>query len=337
MGVNALNLKQSNIHTVLWALRSCKTSTTKALAQITGLSFATVGNILNTLVETGEVLLGEQVASAGGRPSQTYTFHADFAHILALSARVQHGEHTIQACVGNLYGEVVWETKQRFDTIRLASLEEVVEASMLQFPTIGLLSFALPGVEHNGRILLNDYGELVGVPFQEHFQEKYGLPVIVENDVNAAVLGHCRTAEPSSVTVGIYFPQTFPPGAGIMINGSILKGARGYAGEVALLELGIDWLAVDYGNTEEIGSAITRLISMFCGILNPDQVVLYGEFFSSAVEESIRREIPALAVRDIFPSLNYTADLNANIIGGLMELAITAFRKNNFNVKQAMI
>ncbi len=337
MGVNALNLKQSNIHTVLWALRSCKTSTTKALAQMTGLSFATVGNILNTLVETGEVLLGEQVASAGGRPSQTYTFHADFAHILALSARVQHGEHTVQACVGNLYGEVVWETKQRFDTIRLASLEEVVEASMLQFPTIRLLSFALPGVEHNGRILLNDYGELVGVPFQEHFQEKYGLPVIVENDVNAAVLGHCRTAEPSSVTVGIYFPQTFPPGAGIMINGSILKGARGYAGEVALLELGIDWLAVDYGNTEEIGSAITRLIGMFCGILNPDQVVLYGEFFSSAVEESIRREIPALAVRDIFPSLNYTADLNADIIGGLMELAISAYRKNNFNVKQAMI
>lgn len=337
MGVNALNLKQSNIHTVLWALRSCKTATTKALAQMTGLSFATVGNILNTLVETGEVLLGEQIASAGGRPSQTYTFHAEYAHVLALSARVQRGEHTIQACVGNLYGEAVWETRQSFDTIRLASLEEVVEASMLQYPTIRFLSFALPGVEHNGRILLNDYGELVGVPFQEHFQERYGLPVIVENDVNAAVLGHCRAEEPNSVTVGIYFPQTFPPGAGIMINGSILKGARGYAGEVALLELGIDWLKVDYGNPEEIGSAITRLIGMLCGILNPDQVVLYGEFFSTALEESIRREIPALSVRDIFPSLNYAADLNADIIAGLMELTVSAYRTNNFNVKQGMI
>lgn len=327
MGVNALNLKQSNVYTVLWTLASCNTSTTKALARKTDLSFATVGNILNALVETGEVLLGEQVSSAGGRPSQTYTFHAEYAHVLAVSARVQHGAHTIQACVGNLYGEVVWETRQSFDTIRLASLEAVVEACLRQYPTIRVMSFALPGVEHNGRILMNDYKELVGVPFQAHFQEKYDLPVIVENDVNAAVQGHCRDRETPSVTVGIYFPQTFPPGAGIMVNGSILKGARGYAGEVALLELGIDWLAVDYGNPAEIGSAITRLIGMLSGILNPDQVVLYGDFLSLPVQESIRQEIPALAVRDIFPSLTYTSDLNTDIIAGLMKLGVSAYQQ----------
>jgi predicted NBD/HSP70 family sugar kinase len=327
VGVNALNLKQSNVYTVLWTLCSCKTSTTKALARKTDLSFATVGNILNALMETGEVLLGEQVASAGGRPAQSYTFHAEYAHVLAVSARVQDGVHTIQACVGNLYGEVVWETRQSFDTIRLASLETVVEACLRQYPNIRVMSFALPGVEHNGRILMNDYKELIGVPFQAHFQEKYGLPVIVENDVNAAVLGHCRETETPSVTVGIYFPQTFPPGAGIMINGSILKGARGYAGEVALLELGIDWLAVDYGNPAAIGSAITRLIGMLSGILNPDQVVLYGDFLSLAVQERIRQEIPALAVRDIFPTLNYTSDLNTDIIAGLMKLAVSVYQQ----------
>ncbi|RAV02342.1 ROK family protein [Paenibacillus sp. YN15] len=261
---------------------------------MTDLSFATVGNILNALVETGEVLLGEQVASAGGRPSQTYTFNAEYAHVLAVSARVQHGAHTIQACVGNLYGEVVWETRQSYDTIQLASLEAVVEAYLRQYPTIRVMSFALPGVEHNGRILINDYKELVGVPFQAHFQEKYNLPVIVENDVNAAVLGHCRERETPSVTVGI------------------------------------DWLAVDYGNPVEIGSAITRLIGMLCGILNPDQVVLYGDFLSLPVQESIRQEIPSLAVRDIFPSLNYTSDLNTDIIAGLIKLAVSVYQQNVF-------
>lgn len=35
-----------------------------------------------------------------------------------------------------------------------------------------------------------------------------------------------------------------------MIDGKILKGASGYAGKVALLPLGIDWLSIDYNNPQ---------------------------------------------------------------------------------------
>ena len=326
MGINMLDLKQTNAQTVLWTLSSCKTSTIKDMAQMTGLSFATVGNILNSFVESREVLLGEIYPSTGGRPSQAYSFNAEYAHVLALSARVRDGKNVIHACVGNLYGETVWNTEQSFDTIQLASFETMVASSLVDYPTISILSFSLPGVAHDGVILSNDYKELEGISFAEHFQKKYQLPVMIENDVNAAVLGYSRKLEAVSVLVGIYFPKYFAPGSGIMIDGKLLNGACGYAGEVALLPLDIDWLSMNYENPADTGPAIYKLLSIFCSIVNPNHVVLYGDFFTDRLKEAIMQEISAPSIQKIFPSVNYESNLDADIIAGLMTQSVSAYR-----------
>ena len=111
-----------------------------------------------------------------------------------------------------------------------------------------------------------------------------------------------------------------------MIDGKILKGSGGYAGEVVLLPLGIDWLSINYENPQEAGSAISGLISIFCGIVNPDHVVLYGDFFTDALKAAIEREIPTPAVRNIFPSIVYQRDLDSDIIAGLTARAVAAYR-----------
>jgi len=321
-----LDLRQSNARTVLWSLRSCRTSTIKDMAQLTGLSFATVGNILNSFVESGEVLLGEMHSSTGGRPSQAYSFNAEYAHVLALSARVRGEKNVITACVGNLYGEEVWKTEQYFDTIQLTSFEALVAASVEAYPTIRVLSFSLPGVELDGVIQVNDYRELEGLPFAEHFQKKYLLPVLIENDVNAAVLGYGKSLKEVSVIVGIYFPRHFGPGAGIMIDGKLLKGACGYAGEVDILPLDIDWCSINYEDPREAGAAISKLVSVFCSILNPEQVVLYGDFFTAALRKAIEEEFPTPAIRNILPSIVYRNDLDSSIHTGLITLAISAYQ-----------
>lgn len=326
MSINMFDMKKSNAQTVLWALCSCKTSTIKELAQDTGLSFATVGNILNRFVESGEAMPGEQVLDTGGRPSQAYTFNAEHAHVLALSAQVRNGKSSILACIGNLYGEVVWRTEQCFDCIRLASFDVMIGLCLQAYPTIRSLSFSLPGVERDGVILANDYKELEGASFTDYFQSRYQMPVIVENDVNIAVFGYGRNMRPNSVIVGIYFPKYYNPGAGIMIDGKILKGACGYAGEIACLPLGIDWLSMDYENPPEAEPAITKVISAFSGIVNPSHVVLYGDFFTGALKEAIRQTISALAMRDIFPSIAYKSNMDSDIISGLIVQAVSAYQ-----------
>ncbi len=326
MSINMFDMKKSNAQTVLWALCSCKTSTIKDLAQTTGLSFATVGNILNKFVENGEAILGEQVSTTGGRPSQAYTFNAEYAHVLALSAQVRNGENIIHACIGNLYGEIVWQTEQCFGSIQLASFDAMIDLSLQAYPTIRTLSFSLPGVEHDGIIIANDYKELEGISFPDHFQYKYHMPVVVENDVNTAVSGYGRNINSASVIVGIYFPKYYNPGAGIMIDGKILKGASGYAGEFACLPLGIDWLSIDYANPREAGPAIAKVISTFSGIVNPSHIVLYGDFFTEDLKETIRQIIHTQDTRGIFPSITYKCDLNSDIMSGLIIQAISIYQ-----------
>lgn len=325
MGINMLDMKQNNADTVLSTLRSSKTSTIKDLAQMTGLSFATVGNVLNGFVERGEVILGEIHSATGGRPSQVYTYNAEFAHVLALSARIRNGENMIHACVGNLFGETVWQTEQCFDTIQLKCFETMIESSLYAYPTISIVAFSLPGIEQGGIILTNDYTELEGISFNEHFKTKYQLPVVIENDINAAVLGYGRNTKAVSVLVGIYFPRTFNPGAGVVIDNKILKGFCGYAGEVSLLPIGIDWLSINYKNPNEVGAAISKLISVFCSIVNPEHVVLYGDFFTDVIKEAMMQKIPTQAIQNIFPSIDYTGNLDSDVISGLFELALMAY------------
>ncbi len=334
MGINMLDMKQSNAQTVLKNLCSCKTSTIKDMAQITGLSFATVGNTLNSFVESGEVILGEMHSATGGRPSRAYIFNAEYAHVLALSARVRNGKNIISACVGNLYGEAVWQTEQCFDTIQLSSFEIMIDLSLGVYPTISIVSFSLPGVEWNGVILTNDYTELEGISFRDYFQRKYQLPVIIENDVNAAVLGYGRNKQAVPIIVGIYFPKYFGPGAGILIDGKILKGSCGYAGEVTLLPIGIDWVSINYEKPQEAGPAIFRLISIFCGTINPDHVVLYGDFFTAALKVAIEQEISTQTVKSIFPSIIYQSDLDSDIITGLIAQAVSAYQSGLYGTYQ---
>ncbi len=326
MGINMIDMKQSNAQTVLWALSSCKSSTVKDLAGLTGLSYATVGNLLNYFVNSKEVILGEMLSATGGRPSQSYTFNAEYAYVLVFSARVREGKHYIHACVGNLYGEVVWQTEQCFDDIRITSFEALLDLSLRAYPNISILAFSLPGVARDGVILTNDYKELEGVSFTEHFQRKYHLPAIIENDVNAAVFGYSKRIEDDSVVVGIYFPKYFGPGAGTVIDGKILKGAFGFAGEVFLLPLGIDWITINYEKPQEIGPAIAGLISVFCGIVNPEHVVLYGDFFTEEVKKAIEQKLSTLALQGIYPSIVYQCDLNPDIIAGLMTQAVSAYQ-----------
>lgn len=327
MGINALDVKQSNVHTVLWTLCSCKSATIKDLAQRSGLSYATVGNILNDLAQTKEVLVSAPVTPTGGRPVKVYTFNAEYAHVLALTALKRNGKNIIHACVGNLYESTIWQTEQSFHSITLANLEGMVDSCLQLYPTIRVLSFSLPSAERNGMILNRAaFSELVGFPFADHFQSKYRLPVIVENDVNAAVYGYSRRIEPTSVLAGIYFPKSYP-GAGIMVDGKILKGADGYAGEVAQMPLEIDWPSMDYGNPQEIGPAVARMLCIICSVLNPNHLVIYGDFFTDPLQKTIFQIMQTQLMRDVLPFISYQSDLNADISSGLLARATSVYRR----------
>ncbi|HEX2981724.1 MAG TPA: hypothetical protein VHO48_15795 [Anaerolineaceae bacterium] len=318
---NALTMREVNINLVRNSLKARKQATKQQIAEATGLSIVTVATIMQELVEANEIFEVDQAPSSGGRPAHQFRFNADFAHGLALFTHEQDGQDLLHIRVANLYGECVKAQDVVLEDIQLESFAPWIDACLQEYPSIRAIGFGLPGFEVDGQIILLDYPALVGARLTEIYSRRYRLPVIFENDVNAAVVGYCKRKDvpPESAVIYAYFPGKYAPGAGIYLDGNLYKGASNFAGEISRLPLGIDWLdPALYRSAEQFCPAIARVVIAVSSLLNPHSVVLYGSFLTAASIDAIRQicaaHLPQTSVPAILLSEDFTADFQAGMI-----------------------
>jgi len=136
---------------------------------------------------------------------------------------------------------------------------------------------------------------LEGFDVLGYLRGRFGADVLIENDVNLAMLGeqalgcasHCRNAAFLALGTGA--------GLGLLIDGSLFRGARGSAGEIADLPIGRD-------PTWQIGSA-TGAFELEVGSL--------------AIVDRYRRQGgggAAVTVRDIFTLLEEGDEVAAVVL-----------------------
>lgn len=329
IGGNALVIRELNISLVRKELKERGEATKRQIAESTGLSIVTVGTVLQELIEQGEVREGKMSSSSGGRPAQLYIYNDEHALALILFPYEEQGSITIQSTVVTLSGRRLLEASRIVQQIDLSTFEQLIDDTLLQFPAISALGFGLPGSEVEGIMVVSDYEALRGIPVTAYFKNRYKMPVVIENDVNAAVTGYCSSRFPKdfdSTVVYFYFPDRFPPGAGIFLSGKLYKGRRGFAGEVAHMPLGISW--GDSGmlsSVSALNESIAKLTVGVSSVLNPDIVVLYGSFLNGehlhAVTEQCRAALPAGTVPEILLSDDFSVDyLNGMIAQTLRSL-----------------
>ena len=70
------------------------------------------------------------------------------------------------------------------------------------------------------------------IPMEQNLEEQLGVPVIAENDANAQALGEARLGAGRGIKDQIFITVSTGIGAGLIVNGSIYRGSKGFAGEV---------------------------------------------------------------------------------------------------------
>lgn len=97
------------------------------------------------------------------------------------------------------------------------------------------IGIGVPGVAHCGVIGVCDVPELAGKSLGPYLEEKYSIPVMIENDMNMTVYGfyHVQNFEEEKTFAVVTFPKNHFPGAGFIVNGQILSGNTKFAGEVS--------------------------------------------------------------------------------------------------------
>lgn len=321
---NSLLVKEINRNVVRKQLLTLHSATNSQIAAATGLSFMTVRSILAEMIGGGEVAPGNRIPSDGGRPSEEYRYQSGYSHAVLLCGFQRENRNFIRVRVQNLFGEYVYTEEEKFGTIYCDSFDPMLDRAFQAAGRAGILVLGLPGVEENGVITKNDYRNLIGGVFLKRLQERYGVPVLFVNDVNAAVFGYSGRAgvlTEQAAVAAIYFPRLYTPGMGLVINGKIYSGEHRLAGEIGHLPCDVDWLHLTYGDAETFSRAAAQLLAAVICILAPKRIVLYGDFLEESDAAGIQEQTRELLHGDFTVALETAPSLEPDFEAGLSSIA----------------
>jgi Transcriptional regulator/sugar kinase len=329
-------IKNINLNKIRSALRNAGTATKPQLAEATGLSVVTVNSLVNTLIDTGEIVPDVTMDSEGGRPAASFRYNSEFRMVLVIYMHEYRGQDTAFYCVANLRGEVMERNEHILSNVNVESFDSPIEKLICKYTRIKAICFGIPGEEVNQRLVISDYQNMREQSLSGHIKERFHLPVFVENDINAAIMGYCHQNKirEEQCVIGIYFPEKYPPGAGIYLNGKLYKGRNGLAGEIAYLPLGIDWAAFDY-NPADAEDVMIKTIQAFLCMYNPDRIVLYGGNINPAVSALIQENCLTPAEKIMLPEIIISTDLNTDFEAGIKQIALNMIdTERDFNELQ---
>ena len=224
----------------LLSLIRAGTAVTRAdLARHTGLARSTVAQRVDTLLDSGLLLEAGGTASTGGRPPTALAFNHQSGVVLVADLGATHA----RVAVTDLAGAPLAERAGDLDialgpdevlTWVSARFAELLEGTATGVGDLRGIGIGVPGpVEfHTGRPvnppIMPGWD---GFDIPGWFADRYGAPVLVDNDVNIMARGehwvHWRdTSHLLLVKVGTGI------GCGIVADGHIHRGARGAAGDI---------------------------------------------------------------------------------------------------------
>lgn len=261
------------------------------IAKETGLSLMTVNNLVTEMLENQELVECGLIPSGGGRPSMTYKLNYNYGHIVYVIAYQAGDNNKVLFGITNLSGELVEEVRKETTEIEINTFLLELDRFFADYENIYLLVFGIPGEMVDGEITVCDYTNLIGKKFMTYYKERYHVPIIVENDVNAITFGYSSGQNEQVNVAGIFFPRKYQPGAGLVLDGKVFRGHNSFAGEVGYLDQSIDWKHFDYSNKQLIFSIIQRILLSYAVVVAPEKYVIFADFLEQSDIDEIMNEL----------------------------------------------
>ncbi|MCG7213304.1 ROK family protein [Paenibacillus mucilaginosus] len=302
---NTAEIRSQNKKKIIEYLRN-ESSTKKIMSDRLELSFATVSNLCNQLIEEEILQITSSMSSKGGRipglisirPNSKYTLCLDFNN--AEDARV---------ALVNLSNELVDCTKvviqesadysQYLQAYYDAALGLLEKHSISHSQLLGV-GAAIPGIfyKKNNTVINSTNALFENKPMKLDIEQKFGLPAYLENESNLLALASLlrdQVKGSSADIVYIYLGEGL--GVGITSRGSLLTGTRGLGGEISHMGIGARSFPCYCGKAGCIESELT--ISGFYRKLRGAEAALPdnpGEWWGHFVREVLSGEPAAVDV-----------------------------------------
>jgi glucokinase-like ROK family protein len=230
---------------VLDEVRDGRARTRPELIARTGLSRAVVAQRAAELVSRGLLEEAELGPSTGGRAPRILRFRSESGYVVA----AELGATSVAVALANLSGEIIEHHEEPGDIaagphVILARVEELFDELLARNAELSGrlwgIGIAVPGpVEFSsGRPvsppIMPGWDRF---PVRDLFEKKYDVPVWVDNDVNVMALGEVRAGVARGHDLVVFIKIGTGIGAGIVVNGRLLRGAQGCAGDVGHIQV----------------------------------------------------------------------------------------------------
>ena len=233
-------IKEANQYLVMQCIQAFEPVTLEEIAEKTLLSRPTILEIINSFKEEGIVVNGGFRESTGGRPPQLLCINGDSAYAIGIDFEFP----TIRIALANAKREIVGRRKILFkiDTQAkevlarmLRELEHLLEEFSSVRPRIVGIGVGICGTirKTEGRSLhITRIRGWEHVELQRILQEKFHLPVYVNNDVHLLALVEKKKYMREDNSDFVYIGIRSGIGSAYMYQNKLMDGVQGNAGYI---------------------------------------------------------------------------------------------------------
>lgn len=243
-------------------IRSGRAGTRSDLVRLTGLARSTVAQRVDLLLASGLVREVGEAPSTGGRPPAVLGFNEAAGIVLVADLGATHS----RLAVTDLGGVPIREMTADVDIAQgpepmlawvASGFSDLIESSGHTSSEVRGVGIGVPGpVEFAaGRAV---HPPIMpgwdGYDIRGRFVETYGVPVLVDNDVNIMAFGE-YWAMPDRVDDFIFVKVGTGIGSGLILGGRIHRGDRGAAGDIGHIQAGSAHVMCRCGNADCLEAA----------------------------------------------------------------------------------
>lgn len=225
-------IKELNTSVILNTIRKHKSISRAQIANITGLTPATVTNITAKLLDCrliSETTLGE---SSGGRKPVMLEINTSEYNVLCIAIGRHKTTISMYDIAGNRLATKTTDVMGISSDEALLKLstfsEELIESSSKRVLGIGVSCEGMID-QKNGICVFSANLSWENVRIKEYLEDKLNIPVFTDNDVKVITLGEKWFGNGASTDSFVLFYTGYGIGLSVMNGGNLYRGSQNYA------------------------------------------------------------------------------------------------------------
>ncbi len=334
-------IRRHNLSVVLRHVHLHGSVSRPELARSTGLNRSTIGALVRDLVELGMVTQANPTRSrdGAGRPPYLVVPRPGSVHVIAVDIDVARVQVAAVGLSGSVLGKIEWHLVGH-DRSAVNVADRVADAARELTAATGSVrvgvGVSLPAMIDNPRGIAVYAPNLQwsNEPFGDLLRQRLDDHVVVSNDADLAALAEHRRGVAAGFADLVYVLGRVGVGGGVIIGGELLRGSRGYAGEIGHMSVQANGPVCHCGNRgcleEYVGEAAILRAAGAAGIPSPELSTLFdragaGDEVAAEVVASIGQWL-GRGLSNISHVLNPQAIVAGGHLAEVMRLAEPSLR-----------